>query len=101
MNPDSILQQTQRQRVSDGTMQPILNGCESASYVLVLIWSQLGDFDSLEYAWWLQRGATFLFDSNGERLYEHRDRGILGFSKNMSYPLSFLHEVLPAKSRAN
>ncbi len=261
MNPYSILQQTQRQRVSDGTMQPIFKGCESASYVLVLIWSQLGDFDSLEYAWWLQRelnslptddvairavglgdreaglqfcdytgfasewlfvdpdaelhrqlqlysglsldvpglphvpqawlnfllmcagigspgtlaevfrgyrgdrnapqligddetiqaaplpplrgsffkfaggsgrqrpfelatlrlrnmaevlghwktyvsdpdnltqrGATFLFDSNGELVYEHRDRGILGFSKNMSYPLSFLNEVLPAKN---
>jgi hypothetical protein len=37
-----------------------------------------------------QRGGTFLFDENGELLYEHRDRGILGFAANMSQPLSFL-----------
>jgi AhpC/TSA antioxidant enzyme len=37
-----------------------------------------------------QRGGTFLFDGQGDLLYEHRDRGILGFSENMSYPLSFL-----------
>jgi hypothetical protein len=51
----AILKQTQRQRVSDGAILPILSGCESATRLLVLIWSQLGDFDSLEYAWWLQR----------------------------------------------
>jgi AhpC/TSA antioxidant enzyme len=37
-----------------------------------------------------QRGGTFLFDAQGELLYEHRDRGILGFAANMSKPLSFL-----------
>ena len=37
-----------------------------------------------------QRGATFLFAANGELLYEHRDRNILGFAANMSYPLDFL-----------
>ncbi|NEO85323.1 MAG: hypothetical protein F6J87_13900 [Spirulina sp. SIO3F2] len=41
-------------------------------------------------AYLTQRGATFLFDAQGERLYEHRDRGILGFAENMSEPLSFL-----------
>ena len=51
----SILNQTQRLRVSDGKITPILEGCSTASQLLVLIWSQLGDFDSLEYAWWLQR----------------------------------------------
>jgi AhpC/TSA antioxidant enzyme len=37
-----------------------------------------------------QRGGTFLFDAQGNLLYEHRDRGILGFAANMSRPLSFL-----------
>ncbi|NEP17655.1 MAG: hypothetical protein F6J97_12235 [Leptolyngbya sp. SIO4C1] len=54
------LQQAQRQRVSDGSTLPILSGTESAQHLLVLIWPQLGDFDSLEYAWWLQREAAQL-----------------------------------------
>lgn len=60
MNPYSLLSQTQRQRVSDGTIVPILSGCESAPRQLVLLLPQLGDFDSLEYAWWLQRDAKQL-----------------------------------------
>lgn len=60
MNPYTLLSQTKRQRVSDGAVVPILSGCESASRQLVLLWSQLGDFDSLEYAWWLQREAKQL-----------------------------------------
>ena len=41
-------------------MISILSGCESATRLLVLIWPQLGDFDSLEYAWWLQRESKRL-----------------------------------------
>ena len=41
-------------------------------------------------AYLTQRGGTFLFDSQGKLLYEHRDRGILGFAADMSNPLSFL-----------
>lgn len=51
----SILSQAQRLRVSDGEIKPVLDGCSNASQLLILIWSQLGDFDNLEYAWWLQR----------------------------------------------
>ncbi|AFY58202.1 hypothetical protein Riv7116_5838 [Rivularia sp. PCC 7116] len=51
----SVLSQTQRLRISDGEIKPVLDGCSNASQLLVLIWSQLGDFDNLEYAWWLQR----------------------------------------------
>ena len=51
----SVLSRTQRLRVSDGEIKPILDGCSNSSPLLVLIWSQLGDFDNLEYAWWLQR----------------------------------------------
>ena len=46
-----------------------------------------------------QRGGTFLFDEAGKLLYQHRDRGILGFAENMSYPLSFLFENVPATQR--
>lgn len=45
-------------------------------------------------AYLTQRGGTFLFDSEGNLLYEHRDRGILGFAENMSRPLSFLQQEL-------
>ena len=41
-------------------------------------------------AYLTQRGGTFLFDQQGELIYEHRDPGILGFAANMSYPLAFL-----------
>ncbi|MEM9154505.1 MAG: peroxiredoxin-like family protein [Cyanobacteria bacterium P01_F01_bin.33] len=56
----TLLQAMQRQRVSDGSISPILSGCETAAQILVLVWPQLGDFDSLEYAWWLQRETDLL-----------------------------------------
>lgn len=52
------LEQTQRQLVSDGLIKPILN--ENSNRTLVLLWSQLGDFDNLEYAWWLNRKLELL-----------------------------------------
>jgi hypothetical protein len=55
MNVYAQLCQTNRQRVSDGVTVSLLSGCESAARRLVLVWSQLGDFDSLEYAWWVMR----------------------------------------------
>lgn len=55
-----ILAQIQRQRVSDGETVSLLRGCEGSAQILVLVWPQLGDFDSLEYAWWLQREADTL-----------------------------------------
>ncbi len=60
MNVYSLLSETQRLRVSDGETVSILSGCESANQLLVLIWSQLGDFDSLEYALVLQRESEKL-----------------------------------------
>jgi hypothetical protein len=56
----TLLSQTERQRVSDGAIVTLLSGCDSASQQLVLLLPQLGDFDSLEYAWWLQREAEQL-----------------------------------------
>ena len=60
MNIYQILKQSQRLRISDGQTVPILSGCENVNRLLVLIWSQLGDFDNLEYAWWLQRESAKL-----------------------------------------
>ncbi len=60
MNVYNILNQTQKIRISDGAIAPILSGCESDHRLLVVILPQLGDFDSLEYAWWLQREQTQL-----------------------------------------
>lgn len=62
MNPYDIFTQTKHQRVSDGIIQPLLENCQTAANILILVWPQLGDFDSLEYAWWLQREATKLAD---------------------------------------
>ncbi len=60
MNIYQILKQSQRLRISDGEIVPILSGCENAHRLLVLIWSQLGDFDNLEYAWWWERESAKL-----------------------------------------
>ena len=49
----SVLKTVQRQRVSDGKTGLILD--DNSRKTLVLLWSQLGDFDNLEYAWWLKR----------------------------------------------
>ena len=60
MDVYSILNQTKRLRVKDGAISPILDNCQSKDLVLVVVLPQLGDFDSLEYVWWLKREATKL-----------------------------------------
>ncbi len=50
-----ILSQTQRLRISDGAIANIFDNCELAQRKLILVLPQLGDFDSLEYIWWIQR----------------------------------------------
>ena len=64
MNVYEIFRSTSRERVSDGKVVPISIGCESARRSIVIVCPQLGDFDSLEYAWWLQRERQQLIDSN-------------------------------------
>jgi hypothetical protein len=56
----NFFQKTQKLRVSDGQIVSLLNNYEKTNRLLVIIWSQLGDFDSLEYAWWLQRESAYL-----------------------------------------
>lgn len=58
-HPYLIFQETQLQQVSDGEKRSILNNC-GTNTCLVVVLPQLGDFDSLEYAWWLQREAETL-----------------------------------------
>jgi hypothetical protein len=57
MDAYAIFKQAQKMRVSDGAIVPLLSNCELSKRLLVLVWPQLGDFDTLEYAWWLQREA--------------------------------------------
>jgi AhpC/TSA antioxidant enzyme len=64
INAYTTLSRSHVQRVSDGITLTILSGCESVPRVLVLVWPQLGDFDSLEYAWWLQRESALLQAQN-------------------------------------
>ncbi|WP_036486190.1 peroxiredoxin-like family protein [Myxosarcina sp. GI1] len=67
----SILSQTECLRTSDGEVAPVFTK-HNKSYLLILILSQLGDFDSLEYAWWLKRESQML----KEREIEVRAVGI-------------------------
>ncbi|MGK7929992.1 MAG: peroxiredoxin-like family protein [Microcystaceae cyanobacterium] len=64
MSDYQILANTPCQRVSDDVCCSIVENLPISSYhrLLVLIWPQLGDFDSLEYAWWLQRESQKLKD---------------------------------------
>jgi hypothetical protein len=70
MDTYSIFQQTKRQRISDGSVVPILDGCDRSKKLLVIICPQLGDFDSLEYAWWFQRERTEP-EAGGELAIDH------------------------------
>ena len=54
-NTYEILSQVQRQRISDGVVTSIFDNCPAAFRKLILVLPQLGDFDSLEYIWWIQR----------------------------------------------
>lgn len=54
MNVFEILDQACCERVSDGATLPLLEGC-GMRRSLILVLPHFGDFDSLEYAWWLKR----------------------------------------------
>lgn len=104
MNEFDILQNTQRQRVSDGATVPILAGCESAKRSLVIIWTQLGDFDTMEYAWWLQQERNLLQSKGiavravgiGERFSGERFCQHTGFDPNCLFvdPNAQIHQEL-------
>lgn len=64
MNPHVILSQAQPQRVSDGRAISVFDTCDDAQRSLILLWPQLGDFDPLEYAWWIARDRAKLKAAN-------------------------------------
>lgn len=103
-SPYEVFSQTHRQRVSDGAVVPILSDCARAARLLVLVWPQLGDFDSLEYAWWLQRerdllkhrGVTIRAIGIGDRSSGERFCTYTGFLKPWLFvdPTAELHQQL-------
>ncbi len=64
MDTYSTLQQAQLTRVSDRTSASLFNNCDRSKRTLFLIWPQLGDFDTLEYAWWIARDRPKLETAN-------------------------------------
>ncbi|CAB9529874.1 expressed unknown protein [Seminavis robusta] len=44
------------------------------------------------------RGATFIFDADGNLEFEHRDTGVLAYSKTMPRPLTFLQPYIGSKA---
>jgi hypothetical protein len=103
-NSYTTLSQFQLQRVSDGATLPILEDCESAARKLILVLSQLGDFDSLEYAWWLQRETQSLQPNSlmiraigiGDRASGQRFCEYTGFPSHCLFvdPTATLHQAL-------
>jgi peroxiredoxin len=104
MNPYPFLNQTQRLRVSDGQQVSLLDGCDLANRLLFLALPQLGDFDSLEYAWWLQRDAERLREAKltiravgiGDRPSGEKFCAYTGFPANWLFvdPTAELHRQL-------
>jgi hypothetical protein len=60
MDTYAILSSTPLQRVSDGSMACLVAEDDTAALRLGIVLPPLGDFDSVEYAWWLQREAVLL-----------------------------------------
>jgi hypothetical protein len=102
MNVFEICQNTHLERVSDGIVAPILSSIGASNRLLVLVWPQLGDFDSLEYAWWLQQEPELLKDVTvvavgiGDRASGKKFCGFTGFSADRLYMTSEpkLHQQL-------
>lgn len=102
-NPYSILRETQLLKVSDRETSSVFDGCPWGQ-LLVLIWSQLGDFDNLEYAWWLQKAQDKLRENNitvravgiGDRRAGEKFCDYTGFPKNQLFvdPQAEIHQAL-------
>jgi AhpC/TSA antioxidant enzyme len=62
----SIFVNENKLRVGDGQTTTIIipDDVRNKSYQLIVVLPQLGDFDSLEYAWWLKKEGRMLEDKN-------------------------------------
>ena len=60
----SILNQAQLSRACDRQPASLFNTCDNTKRTLVLVWPQFGDFDTLEYAWWVERDRAKLEAAN-------------------------------------
>ena len=60
MNVYATLHQTLLLRVSNHELISPLKTGTPQTRKLVLIWPQMGDFDTMEYAWWIQRSRSRL-----------------------------------------
>lgn len=95
---------TKLQRISDGAMRSLFQDCDSARRTLVLIWPQMGDFDTLEYAWWIERDRPRLESANiqvraiaiGDRTAGQKFCTYTGFPPEHLYidPTAELHQKL-------
>jgi AhpC/TSA antioxidant enzyme len=104
LHPYALLSQVCGQRVSSGVTESLLMGCESAPRLLVLVLPQLGDFDSLEYAWWLKREAAQIQSQNitvravgiGDRPSGQRFCSFTGFPEDALFvdPNAAIHRQL-------
>jgi AhpC/TSA antioxidant enzyme len=94
MNVFEICQNTHLERVSDGTISPILENTALSDRVLLLVLPQLGDFDSLEYAWWLQqepellKNVTVVAVGIGDRASGEKFCGFTGFAADRLFMTS-------------
>ena len=64
MTTYTLLSQTELSRIGDSRAVALFDTCDAAKRTLVLIWPQLGDFDTLEYAWWVERDRLKLEAAN-------------------------------------
>jgi hypothetical protein len=64
MDTYSVLNLAKPLRVSDAQEASLFETCDTSKRTLILLWPQLGDFDTLEYAWWVKRDRAKLEAAN-------------------------------------
>ncbi len=104
MSTLSVLSKARPLRVSDGQNAPLLADCKPAKRSLILVWPQLGDFDTLEYAWWIERERKNIMAANvqvravgiGDRAAGKKFCHYTGFPTQHLYidPAASLHQAL-------